>query len=362
MTRIMPPEKFRRYQRADIVGYQAISDLTTATGINPPAGATRAVIFADGGDIRWRDDGVDPTSTVGMLLRSTDEPMIYGGDLDAIRLLSGTASAGIVYEGDHQANLTVQPPTEEEPEPEPGGALEPDGIATLLLWLDAADEATITLNGSNVSAWADKSPNAVSFTQGTASWQPAYNSTDHYVTLDGTDDKLIGALTGLSGNPDLMLLAVVDQRSLPFLDGRFFNIGGAGNRVFYYCCGQDWLIRFGDGNEKYNAVTYPAKTLVAFTHPASGNYVSGAFYVNGTAQAATGSFADTNLPNVVSPCDCYVGPPAGQHTNMRIYEIIAFEDDTTDTRQKMEGYLAHKHGLEGSLPGGHPYKAAPPTA
>lgn len=361
MTRIMPPEEYRRYQRADIVGYQAISDLTTAVGLTVPAGASRVVISAEGGDIRWRDDGSNPTSTVGMLLRE-GETMVYGGDLAAIRLLSADASAGVVYEGDHQAALQVLPP-EEEPAPEPGGGpLDPDGIATLLLWFDAADEATITLNGSNVAQWDDKSANAVALAQSTASWQPAYNATDDYIELDGTDDKLIGSLTGLSGNPDLMLLAVVDQRTLPFLDGRFFNIGGSGNGVFYYCCGQDWLIRFGDGNEKYNAVTYPAKTLVAFTHPASGNYVSGDFYVNGTAQTPTGSFADANLPNVVSPCDVYLGPPAGQHTNMRIYEVIAFEDNTTDTRQKMEGYLAHKHGLEGSLPGGHPYKAAPPTA
>lgn len=34
---------------------------------------------------------------------------------------------------------------------------------------------------------------------------------------------------------------------------------------------------------------------------------------------------------------------------------------STIDRQRLEGYLAHKWGLEGDLPGGHPYKSAPPT-
>jgi hypothetical protein len=38
--------------------------------------------------------------------------------------------------------------------------------------------------------------------------------------------------------------------------------------------------------------------------------------------------------------------------------IVSGVDDTT--RQKLEGYLAHKWGLTDSLPAGHPYKATPP--
>ena len=35
---------------------------------------------------------------------------------------------------------------------------------------------------------------------------------------------------------------------------------------------------------------------------------------------------------------------------------------STEDRQKGEGYLAHKYGLAGDLPAGHPYKSAPPYA
>jgi hypothetical protein len=40
--------------------------------------------------------------------------------------------------------------------------------------------------------------------------------------------------------------------------------------------------------------------------------------------------------------------------------VILSSTPSNDDRQKMEGYLAHKWGLDGNLPSGHPYKSAPP--
>jgi hypothetical protein len=48
------------------VGSTAV-DLDDATG-GIPAGATRAVIWVEVDSIRWRDDGEDPTSSVGMFI------------------------------------------------------------------------------------------------------------------------------------------------------------------------------------------------------------------------------------------------------------------------------------------------------
>jgi hypothetical protein len=48
--------------------------------------------------------------------------------------------------------------------------------------------------------------------------------------------------------------------------------------------------------------------------------------------------------------------------NARVGELVVVKDCTTACRQKMEGYLAHKWSLEGSLPAGHPYKDEAPTA
>lgn len=52
----------------------------------------------------------------------------------------------------------------------------PKSIAGLQLWLDGADSSTITLNGTNVSAWSDKSGKGNNFAQPTASQQPSFTS------------------------------------------------------------------------------------------------------------------------------------------------------------------------------------------
>ncbi len=48
--------------------------------------------------------------------------------------------------------------------------------------------------------------------------------------------------------------------------------------------------------------------------------------------------------------------------NSYISEIVLKQGAVTvDEKAKIEGYLAHKWGLAGNLPAGHPYKSAPPT-
>jgi len=52
------------------------------------------------------------------------------------------------------------------------------------LWLDADDAGTITLNGSTVSQWDDKSGNGNHATQENASSQPAYDGANSVLTFD----------------------------------------------------------------------------------------------------------------------------------------------------------------------------------
>lgn len=59
----------------------------------------------------------------------------------------------------------------------PTGQFDPRRIAGLELWVDASDVSTITLNGSNVSEWRDKSGNGVHATQTTFVNQPAFSAT-----------------------------------------------------------------------------------------------------------------------------------------------------------------------------------------
>ena len=48
------------------VGYQQYTSLASATPLSSvPAGSTMALICAESAGVRWRDDGTDPTASVG---------------------------------------------------------------------------------------------------------------------------------------------------------------------------------------------------------------------------------------------------------------------------------------------------------
>lgn len=74
------------------LGFQQITSLSSAAALTVPAGAQRAVMVATGQSVRWRDDGTDPTATVGVVL-PTNTVFEYVGDLAAIKVIEATASA-----------------------------------------------------------------------------------------------------------------------------------------------------------------------------------------------------------------------------------------------------------------------------
>ena len=74
------------------LGYQQITSLTSSTALTVPAGATLALIVPETQSVRWRDDGIAPTASVGMLVPAKSS-MSYDGDLKAIRFIAATSGA-----------------------------------------------------------------------------------------------------------------------------------------------------------------------------------------------------------------------------------------------------------------------------
>lgn len=77
------------------LGYQQITSLSGSTALTVPTRdpntganvkANFALITAEAQNIRWRDDGVAPTGSVGMLLTAGDT-LQYDGDLSRIRFI-----------------------------------------------------------------------------------------------------------------------------------------------------------------------------------------------------------------------------------------------------------------------------------
>ncbi len=82
------------------MGYQQITSLNAAAGLTVPAvdlsgnkqQPTFALIVAETQGVRWRDDGVNPTASVGMPL-AVGVPLQYDGDLNQIKFIEQAASA-----------------------------------------------------------------------------------------------------------------------------------------------------------------------------------------------------------------------------------------------------------------------------
>jgi hypothetical protein len=75
------------------IGYQQITSLSSAVGLTVPAGASSAIIQAEAQSVRWRDDTVNPTSSVGMVIASGASITYTGGNLNTIKFIETTASA-----------------------------------------------------------------------------------------------------------------------------------------------------------------------------------------------------------------------------------------------------------------------------
>lgn len=82
------------------LGYQQITDLSSAVGLTVPTRdanglsvkANFALITPLTQGVRWRDDGVNPTASIGMPL-AAGVTIQYDGDLSRILFIQTTASA-----------------------------------------------------------------------------------------------------------------------------------------------------------------------------------------------------------------------------------------------------------------------------
>jgi len=80
-------------------GYQQITSLTASSALTVPTLAPEglnakpvlALIIAEGAPVRWRDDGVAPTASVGMPI-AVGVPFQYDGDLTKIRFIQQSSS------------------------------------------------------------------------------------------------------------------------------------------------------------------------------------------------------------------------------------------------------------------------------
>lgn len=243
-------------------------------------------------------------------------------------------------------------------------------------WFDAADATTITLNGSTVSQWADKSGNAANIAQATASQQPSYSAnglnSKGLLTFDGSNDYLYSDAIPLRGATLTTFIAV------------YRYITGGGSEDLVLGLGQTTdsqrirsLYRSANGTTQGYAGWGAELTSSSLDCDIGGtHHIWSAVQSSQTApqlsmwrDGTIDSGAPRSLSGTLSPTttDGFTigslkgGSVSNYYSNVSVAEVLVFyRAVSADTRQKCEGYLAHKWGLTASLPSDHPYKAAPP--
>lgn len=231
---------------------------------------------------------------------------------------------------------------------------------TTALWLDAADASTVILNGSTVSRWDDKSGNGRNAVQDTAAAQPTYSTSiingRPAIFSDGNDDRL-GFSSAIIPN-NFHIFAVGQPNSNDnqknFLVNQF--AGGTGRL-------QTWFTRPGSpsaaGMQVGNGLAIVQNNFVLnqteIIEWARWNNVA-LVRVNGDA------FGTGPATEEVQNINTSLFSRDGTFSQVTAGEIILLNQELSTTdRQRLEGYLAWKWGLQANLPADHPYKTTAPT-
>ena len=216
---------------------------------------------------------------------------------------------------------------------------------TTAAWYDAADADSIVESAGAVSQWGDKSGNSNHYLQASAPARPVYNLTDTIVWTE-TDSRM--QITTVVENAVFNAFLVRKTNDVDFID-----LTGGVNSFSY-------VSNDGSTNTAIHA-TFGAPTLhVNGTEetPSTRGDVDTLFATNSRQQVAFIG-ADTSTGWVTMDLGFYNG---GFEYSGDYNEVIFITGSmTTDEIETVEGYLAHKWGIESELPSGHTYKTTPPT-
>ena len=250
-----------------------------------------------------------------------------------------------------------------------GGAIfSPTSISGLQLWLDAKDpynNGTTPASNTAITTWSDKSGNA---RNATGVNSPLYNSgTVNFSTAN--NQYLYGSvpITGTTMSVFIVATSITASNG-PFAARLIGFSNGMGTNDFNNGGFFGFLRQSGTGFGPYrngtyinnNPPSYNTNYLWECWFDGTNEYASvgGGGVVAQQSAASSGSFAITTYA-VGSNTNTGDGPG---YMNGSISDVLVFNTvlSTTD-RQKIEGYLSWKWGLQASLPSAHPYYSSAPT-
>jgi hypothetical protein len=218
-------------------------------------------------------------------------------------------------------------------------------IAGCQLWLDGADTATIDLSGTTVIAWADKS-SAGNNAAGVGGLTYANNT----VVFDGSSGYFTTPYTANPVTETVFIVMKYATAGRAIIDGS----SGQGNRGLYLY--EDEKIGLnGIQSGPLGNTTLTANTTFLYGYTINTDTT---MYYNGSADGngTTPIFGGDGTTSIGAA-------NASSFLHGTIQEILVYNTShSTADRQRVEGYLATKWGLQSSLPVNHPYYLPPPVS
>ena len=246
----------------------------------------------------------------------------------------------------------------------------PTSIAGLQMWMDAADSSSdsMTLSGSTVTVWKDKSGLGNHTTARSGTSTLTSNAINGKSAISMAGGYFTGPFATANTGTQVHAFAVLTIDSSTGQWARPFALGRPGVNDYSESTTTFAIIRYngtqavGIGRAgQYLSVGIPAYSspfLVQSSHNGATEYMS----VNGNltvSSAGTGQSGNFNITSY----GLGVNTNTGDYFALNGYygEVMYFNVQLSDAnRQKIEGYLAWKWGLQALLPGGHPHASAAP--
>lgn len=236
------------------------------------------------------------------------------------------------------------------------GGFDPKKLSGLLLWLDASDASTVTID-TGVSEWRDKSGLGQKMQQGSGGNQPAY-------LTDGIGGKPALGFTGSSSHfmrssfshsfTGATAIVVARMAGATGVSGRIFSLGVTGQTNGFSGTGAfEPSMRFLFGNSVgcYYAEGTRAEQAVTLDTPfiqcasISGAVLSNRVNNNAAVTHTAGSSWSASIANMMLSTFSASGAASGFLTG-RIAEVIVYSREVSDDeRSKLHQYLGKKYGI-----------------
>lgn len=235
-----------------------------------------------------------------------------------------------------------------------GTGFRPTQLSNLEAWYDGADSNTITLNGSTVSSWGDKSGNGRNAAQATGAAQPTYTASaingKSALSFDGGDNLAAVLSSDITTSNFTAFIVAKRNSTVAFAAtlsgvaaGQANDFDNNGSAVIFDETADGSLLLLNNNGSKSsaphpgNGVVYQAATLF--------DGVNNTTYLNGVAQTPV---ADTNTLSfhTLYLGARFVGSAVTAQYNGLIAEIILYNRALSAAeRSQVFTYLANKWGI-----------------